>query len=757
MKRRMISLLLCLPMLCAFLPAQAETPAAVVPEGVVPVTWDVDRDHLMVPGEEAAALYERLAGGEVLTIAELKADPTVAKLDALSDYYKALYGNTADINTPEREALREELMTKFLSLGSAAAIGTDERGRTTYALTGPLEKGYKLELVLGLSASGKSTRIVNPDSEAMHAFVLDVDIIKEDIPEYKESHGAGADAVHFEGKAIFQKALKAFTEGDMKGVNAVLPIVATDLEALFANYIDPFEKAGYEVTAKFCEASPDEAACRVVMRALHGGQIINSKVAFSQGYAPEKVYRDLSDLTNIKGNTYAEKPWDFFDNEEINRLIDENYKEVQEKGYAELRIPLSLHHISEDYISPDCLDAGHKLLDAGYTAYVVGGAIRDLIIHEASNDFDITTNATVEQMKEVLGDVSFHTVQTGYTFGMALYPGRDGIDVATNVNIPAAYAGMEGVPEFEPASLYSENIVFDSFQRDLPMNALYYDLATGDLVDFHGGLYNLREKFMDTMVDPEVEFTDNPPSAIRALRFKARYQYRFSDRVEKAMRAHAQEYFNLMTSSTIAAQLRRFFPKGYARRSYDVLVDYGVFTNLYPVTAEIANTSEYQEYCRKAMDYMDIWYDDYGTHSDFLSMAVFLWPVIERGMERAEEKNIFTFLSVMAETVEAEHQRYRLYENDAEFLYQVLLTEYMLDQAADRISDSIMDREEFTTAFVLLQCRSEYDESLNAKVRYWAGRLVKHLGLTLEDLQMELDLEPAEEQEEPLPDLPDAA
>ena len=277
-----------------------------LPEGVVPVTWEVTPEHLMIESDEARELYDRIVAGDYPSMEELKASPVVAQLDALSDYYKALYGNTADIDTPERQALREELREQFLSQGSARTESQDENGKSHYVYDGPLEKGYEMELVLGLPASGKSTRVTDPDSEAMGAFILDCDMIKEQIPEYKESHGAGADSVHFEGYNIMLDAEKEFFKGgSMEGTNVIIPLVSSDLNDLLENIIKPFEEAGYHVKVKFCPAEPNEAAARVVMRELGGGQLINSKVAFGYGDAPKEVYEELAAMTNSFGEPYG--------------------------------------------------------------------------------------------------------------------------------------------------------------------------------------------------------------------------------------------------------------------------------------------------------------------------------------------------------------------------------------------------------------------------------------------------------------------
>ncbi len=275
------------------------------PEGVTPVTWDVSGEHLMIEGDEARELYERIVAGDYPTLEELKTHPVVQQLDALAAYYKELYGNTANIDTPERDALRQETLDWFLSLGSARTVAVDESGKHTYAYDGPLNRDFQMLLALGLPASGKSTFIADPQSEAMGAFILDPDVIKAHLPEYVQSHGAGADAVHFEGMALLQQAIDAFLTGDMKGVNIVLPIVGGDLDEMMQQFILPFEAAGYDVRAAFRPAKENEAAARVVMRELAGGQLINSAVAFNFGDGPENVYNQLKDMINSKGEPYG--------------------------------------------------------------------------------------------------------------------------------------------------------------------------------------------------------------------------------------------------------------------------------------------------------------------------------------------------------------------------------------------------------------------------------------------------------------------
>lgn len=279
--------------------------AAYLAKGVVPVTWEVTPEHPMIDTDEARALYRQILAGDYPTMEELLANPVVRQLDDLSAFYSTLYGNTADIDTPERDRIREDVKRWFLSRGSARTVSVDEQGNRVYEYDGILNRDYQMELVLGLPASGKSTRVANPDSEALGAFILDVDMIKEQLPEYLASHGAGASAVHFEGFDILNQAIDAFLTGDLKGVNIVLPIVGTNLEEMLQQYILPFEAAGYNVKARFCPARTNESAARVVMRELAGGQLIGSDVAFNFGDGPENVYNALKDMINAHGEPYG--------------------------------------------------------------------------------------------------------------------------------------------------------------------------------------------------------------------------------------------------------------------------------------------------------------------------------------------------------------------------------------------------------------------------------------------------------------------
>ena len=176
------------------------------------------------------------------------------------------------------------------------------------------------------------------------------------------------------------------------------------------------------------------------------------------------------------------------------------------------------------------------MLAAGHDVYMVGGAIRDLIAGMSSNDFDLAVNAGPEEIKRVFADAKFHSVGK-MSFGYIVTDGEV-IDIAPLYNIPAEYKGLPGIPEFDATQLETDSARNDSFRRDLTINALFYDMKTDEILDYHGGLWDLREGVLDTLTDADAALLYTPSAAIRALRFKARYGYPLSGRLESALRAN---------------------------------------------------------------------------------------------------------------------------------------------------------------------------------------------------------------------------
>ena len=289
---------------------------------------------------------------------------------------------------------------------------------------------------------------------------------------------------------------------------------------------------------------------------------------------------------------------------EVNQLIDEDYQKVTEKGYGNLVLPARLHPITEEAIPEEAVFVAKKLQDAGFTAYFVGGSVRDTLMGKRVNDWDITTNADYTDCQNIFGDDFFLHYVGDTPYGAVKLPdAKEAVDVATYGKIPAAHLGHKGIPNDTSRSLFN-----DSFRRDFTYNALLYDPKSGDVMDFHGGLRDMREHITDSMYEPAIQFPDNPSVCIRALRFTARFDFHMSPRLEAAMK-DAPQYIRMIPMNERYYNMARFFTGGYAVRSYELLDHYGVMPlflpGLDPATNAPDDIRAYKTYLETLMPELD--------------------------------------------------------------------------------------------------------------------------------------------------------
>ena len=229
-----------------------------------------------------------------------------------------------------------------------------------------------------------------------------------------------------------------------------------------------------------------------------------------------------------------------FEDPAINRLIDAHHESVEQNGYEKLVIPKALHKIDSGILPPHDRYVADTLYKNGFHSYLCGGSVRDLVLNDTVNDFDFVTDASNEDLRNVFDNIQFHKIPSGHEFGYIDF-GDEIVDICTMVNIPADYHGKVHVPDFEPDNLYSSSLLFDAFQRDLKINTLYYDTTTEELIDWFGGLYDLREGVISTPAAPYDALHCDPRIVLRALRFKARFGFDLSKELEETIRKHGQE------------------------------------------------------------------------------------------------------------------------------------------------------------------------------------------------------------------------
>jgi poly(A) polymerase len=182
-------------------------------------------------------------------------------------------------------------------------------------------------------------------------------------------------------------------------------------------------------------------------------------------------------------------------------------------------IPFRLHAVAREQISYGALKVTDGLQAAGYQAYVVGGAVRDLLLDRTPKDFDVATNATPEQIRRLFRRARI----IGRRFQLVhVMFGEEVVEVSTFRRMIDA----EDAQTDEHGRLLRDNEFGDQEQdaarRDFTANALFYDPASQEIYDFHGGYADTRNHLLRIIGDPSVRYREDPVRMLRAVRLSAK-------------------------------------------------------------------------------------------------------------------------------------------------------------------------------------------------------------------------------------------
>jgi len=183
-----------------------------------------------------------------------------------------------------------------------------------------------------------------------------------------------------------------------------------------------------------------------------------------------------------------------------------------------VRVPASRHALQRNRISPAALKVCEGLRAGGFQAYVVGGAVRDVLLGATPKDFDVATDARPEQVKPLFR----RAIIIGRRFRLVhVIVGQETVEVST-----FRAADTQPAEKSEHGRVLRDNVFGnqedDALRRDFSVNALYYDPATEEVIDFHGGLGDLKKRMLRVIGDPETRFREDPVRMLRAVRLGAK-------------------------------------------------------------------------------------------------------------------------------------------------------------------------------------------------------------------------------------------
>ena len=271
-----------------------------------------------------------------------------------------------------------------------------------------------------------------------------------------------------------------------------------------------------------------------------------------------------------------------------------------------VEVPKSEHQIDPSLVDERAVKVVSTLADAGYVAYIVGGAVRDLLVGMRPKDFDVATNATPEQVKAcfrrafIIGR-RFRIVHVVFGRGRQDRGLSEVIEVSTFraiVDNAAAeqvtgnektsksdLAGKSHVVDAEGRVL-RDNVwgpqIDDAARRDFTINAMYYDPVKEIVVDYHGGIKDVQRKLLRMIGDPVMRYREDPVRIIRVVRFAAKLGFEIEAKTRAPIKEMAALLDNVPASRTFDEMIK-LLQTGHALASISELRKQGLHRGVFPV------------------------------------------------------------------------------------------------------------------------------------------------------------------------------
>ncbi|HVR75684.1 MAG TPA: polynucleotide adenylyltransferase PcnB [Planctomycetota bacterium] len=281
------------------------------------------------------------------------------------------------------------------------------------------------------------------------------------------------------------------------------------------------------------------------------------------------------------------------------------------------------HPISRRDIDKDALRVLNRLASSGHLAYLVGGGVRDLVLGKKPKDFDVATDARPSRLKKVFRNCRI--IGRRFRIAHVYFPGGKIIEVST------FRRGSHTTVKTDKGMILSDNEYGtpreDALRRDLTINGLFYDIASFSLIDYVGGVQDLKDRIVRTIADPDSSFREDPVRMIRVERHAARTGFEIEGKTLEAIYRNREE-IRLSNPARLLEEVLKDLKGGAAAPFFQLMAETRLFDCLLPALA--AQLREYgsEHPLWRRMKALDRLVEGGATYTSPLLLGIFLHTML---------------------------------------------------------------------------------------------------------------------------------
>lgn len=373
-----------------------------------------------------------------------------------------------------------------------------------------------------------------------------------------------------------------------------------------------------------------------------------------------------------------------------------------------------MHGIGREALSHGSRRVCETLQRAGYSAYVVGGAVRDLLMGTRPKDFDVATDAPPEEVHRLFR--RSHLIGRRFRLVQVLFGGET-VEVST-------FRSGNAENTDEHGRVLRDNIYGtreeDAARRDFTLNAFYYDPSDQTILDFHQGMRDLRRKTVRIIGDPRARYREDPMRMLRAVRFAGKLGFSVDERTRAPIRELAPLMGNVPPSRLFDEMLKLLL-SGHALECVHRLRIEGLHHGLLPLLDVILEQPMGERFVNLALEQSDERVRTGKPVSPAFLFAALLWHQILAAW-RAEQKSgmqtIPALFKVMDSVLEIQTEKLAIPRRFTAVMKEIWALQPRFEQRSGRRPFNLIANERFRAGFDFLALRAASEE-VPLELRDW--------------------------------------
>lgn len=405
-----------------------------------------------------------------------------------------------------------------------------------------------------------------------------------------------------------------------------------------------------------------------------------------------------------------------------------DYTPSEKNIYPELSLNIITrqeHNVSRKKISDNALKVLYRLHGAGFDAYLVGGGVRDLLLGQQPKDFDIATNATPEQIRQLFKNCRL----IGRRFRLAhIMFGRDIIEVAT-------FRGHHQEPSKNVSQQSKEGMLLrdnvygtideDAERRDFTINSMYYSISDYSIHDYAGGIEDLEDKLVRLIGDPETRYREDPVRMLRAIRFAVKLDFD----IEEETAAPIEEMALLLRDippARLYEESLKMLQSGHGLETYHLMREYNLFQQLFPTIAEFF-TEEYDSPTEQMLDLVldstDQRIEEGKRINPAFMFAAMLWYPLQAKAEQLMEKRNLAYYDAIMEAsnyvLDDQVRSIAIPRRHTATIREIWQLQLRMPRRNGKRAFRLMELNKFRAGFDFLEMRGEVEQGETQQLAKW--------------------------------------